>query len=344
MSVPEHQQALLHALRSGCNIIDTSSNYMNRQSELLIGQVTADHPNYDTFIVTKAGYVQGDNLTYLAELNQQGLALEELITFSDDYKYSIHPDFLRPQILLSCRRLRRRQIDGFLLHNPEHYFKQQGNVTSAAGYYERLRKAFEFLEDMVFDGAIRYYGISSNTFPFSTDLPDTTDLHQVLAAAQSVSCSHHFKLIQFPFNLFERNALEPHHDGVSLLELARANGLITSCNRPLNANTASGAFRIATYDNTVSELDEIEERKTFAECVDLIHQRLRTVGSSNDPMDFAVMQFLRDSRTEIGNPELVIQIFQDRLYPFLSVRPETSRVIRVGWRWRDNHLNPPPRL
>jgi aryl-alcohol dehydrogenase-like predicted oxidoreductase len=314
----EHQQALIYALRSGCNIIDTSANYMNGLSEALIGDITANNPDFDTFIITKAGYIQGNNIAVLEELNQQGAAVDELITFSDDCKYSIHPDFLRSQISLSCSRLRRNQIDAFLLHNPEHYFKQTSYIANPSDYYDRIRKAFEFLEDMVSDGVIRYYGISSNTFPFSTNLPDTTDLNQVLAAAKSISRTHHFKIIQFPFNLFERDASQPHHGGVSLVKLARENGLITFCNRPLNANTKNGPVRIATYDGMIPELDQIEEQNTFAKCVDLIHRQLRRVGSTDDPMAFAVIQFLRDSRMEINCPELVTQIFQDRFYPFLN--------------------------
>jgi aryl-alcohol dehydrogenase-like predicted oxidoreductase len=314
----EHQKALIYALRSGCNIIDTSANYMNGKSEMIIGQVMADYPEFDAFVITKGGYIQGDNLAVIERLNQRGLAHDGLATLADDYKYSIHPDFLRSQIKLSCSRLARQQLDGFLLHNPEHYLKNENNATSQNEFYGRIRKAFEFLEESVLAGTIRYYGVSSNTFPFSTEASTTTDLHKILAVAESVSGTHHFTLIQFPFNLFEQEALQQHHGGVSLVELARAKGLITFCNRPLNANTTNGAFRIATYNEEIREIDEAEEHQTFSKCVELIYRQLRRLGLSHDPMDFTVMQFLRDSRMEIVNPELVTQIFQDRLYPLLD--------------------------
>jgi len=334
-----HRQALAHALRSGCNVIDTSANYMNGGSEILIGKVIADHPTFDTFIITKAGYIQGNNLAIIDELNQRGLAQDELLIFSEDYKYSIQPDFLRCQVELSCKRLGRKQIDGFLLHNPEHHLKQKNGDATQDEFYAKVRKAFECLEELVSAGTIRYYGISSNTFPLSTDAPTTTDLHRVLAAAESVSGTHHFKLIQFPFNLFEKDALQPHHGGVSLIELARMKGLVTFCNRPLNANTAAGPFRIATYDEAIRDLDETEEGKIFAKCLDLIHRQLRRVGLAEEPMDFPVLQFLRDSRTEIVDSELVTQIFQERFYPFLNKLYEGSipqEEIGIYWKLQQN--------
>ena len=35
----EHREALTQALRAGCNVIDTSTNYMDGESEQLVGSV-----------------------------------------------------------------------------------------------------------------------------------------------------------------------------------------------------------------------------------------------------------------------------------------------------------------
>ena len=254
----EHWNALLYALTMGCNLIDTSTNYMNGESEKLIGNLIRDYSNFDIFIVTKAGYVQGNNLKALEKLNENGLGKDGLISLSDGFKYSIHPDFLKNQIELSCARLQKNQIDGFLLHNPEHYFEQEDLTPSQEEYYARIKKAFEFLEEKVSEGTIRYYGISSNTFPFSTNILNTTNLHRILGIANEVSVNNHFKIIQFPFNLIENEALKEHHGNRSLIELSKANKLITFINRPLNAKKSDGTLRIATYEELIQQLDEKE--------------------------------------------------------------------------------------
>ena len=58
----EHYKALLHALSSGCNLFDTSANYMKGESEKLIGKVIKENPKYDSFVITKSGYDQSENL------------------------------------------------------------------------------------------------------------------------------------------------------------------------------------------------------------------------------------------------------------------------------------------
>src|SRR5262245_44794455 len=62
----EHRRALKLALESGCNLIDTSTNYTNGASERLIGEVLRELTGVkreEIVVVTKIGYVQGDNLT-----------------------------------------------------------------------------------------------------------------------------------------------------------------------------------------------------------------------------------------------------------------------------------------
>ncbi|HEX8903232.1 MAG TPA: aldo/keto reductase [Longimicrobiaceae bacterium] len=314
---PEHRRALRHALDSGCNLVDTSANYTNGESEALIGEVCAEPGRVQPFIITKAGYVQGDNLRVLEELNRRGLACDELVTLDDDHKHSIHPDFLRSQLELSCRRLGVSRIDGFLLHNPEHYFAQEHVPTSTDEYYSRIGRAFEFLEEMVDEGAIRYYGISSNTLPHPPGAPGSTSLARVLAAAESVSSGHHFRLLQFPFNLFESGAARAYDGSGSLLQQARSHGLVTLGNRPLNAEDGSRVLRIAGYERRVAGLDEAADREVFADACERIRRQLRRVGADEEPEDFTVVQFLRDSWMEISAPELVTQIFEDHFYPFL---------------------------
>src|SRR4051812_25681639 len=65
---PDHREALKQALLSGCNLIDTSSNYTDGSAERLVGEVTAELfasgalKREEIVFVTKAGYVQGKNM------------------------------------------------------------------------------------------------------------------------------------------------------------------------------------------------------------------------------------------------------------------------------------------
>src|SRR3954470_2550212 len=64
---PEHREALTLALKSGVNVIDTSTNYMLGSSERLVGDVLGDLftkgelKREEVVVVTKVGYVQGPN-------------------------------------------------------------------------------------------------------------------------------------------------------------------------------------------------------------------------------------------------------------------------------------------
>jgi aryl-alcohol dehydrogenase-like predicted oxidoreductase len=314
----EHYHALRYALSSGCNLIDTAANYENGESERLIGEVLSDFPDQRPFIVTKAGYIQGESITLLEKLNRSGRAKEDLVRVSDDLLYSIHPDFLDAQLKLSCCRLRTSQLDGLLLHNPEYYFAQVGHATSQDEHYERIKKAFEFLEEISEQGRIRYYGISSNTFPFSTAEQKTTSLPHVLALAEAVSTNHHFKLVQFPFNLIENDAQKPHHNGLSLIDIARANGIVTLANRPLNANSSNGPVRLANYEEEVLRLDEQRGRQLLEQFLGLLRRRLDEIGSDDDIMEFVPIQVLSQGWTSFRSPDAVDQVFDQRLFPFLN--------------------------
>ncbi|MFQ5991701.1 MAG: aldo/keto reductase, partial [Nitrospiraceae bacterium] len=64
----DHRDALQLALSAGCNLIDTSTNYTDGESERLIGSVLAEAAKTGTMkreeaiVVSKIGYVQGQNL------------------------------------------------------------------------------------------------------------------------------------------------------------------------------------------------------------------------------------------------------------------------------------------
>ena len=60
-----HRKALLYALENGCNLIDTSANYMEGESEILIGQVLSASGR-DAFVISKTGYSPAEGLEDLS--------------------------------------------------------------------------------------------------------------------------------------------------------------------------------------------------------------------------------------------------------------------------------------
>jgi aryl-alcohol dehydrogenase-like predicted oxidoreductase len=320
----EHKKALVSALSLGCPLIDTSSNYTNGESEELIGSVLNENPNFKPILVSKAGYIQGNNLKVIEELNELGLAVEGLVDLGSELKHSIHPEFLQNQIDLSLKRLKRKSIDIFLLHNPEYYFKSNG--ANQDEYYRRIMKAFLFLEEEVSKGRIKSYGISSNNFILPLNHPEVTDLFKILKMTKQILPKNNFTTIQFPFNLIEISALEKFGEfgDQSLLELAKANGLITMVNRPLNAFKENKLVRLATYEFLLENFDEEEATKDFENGMKLIEEKWK-LSSADDEMaqgeDFLEISLIKQFKelwNTLPSPDAVDQIYHGHFFPFLA--------------------------
>ena len=333
----EHKKALTLALSNGCSLIDTAANYTNGDSERLIGEVLRENPSFKPIIMTKAGYIQGESLKLLQDLHAAGKAREDLVEVDEHLKHSIHPDFLQAQFEGSLARLGLEKIDYFLLHNPEYYFKSPG--ANQDEYYERIQKAFIYLESEVEKGRIKGYGISSNNFILPLNDAEVTNLSRVVECAIQIKALH-FKIVQFPFNLLEINALEKlgEFGDESLLELCQRHDLLTVVNRPLNAFSQGQLVRLATYDD--KKLDEARAEACFKECMDKLRERWNAqVDSEQDGLtdknDFDQIDMIKQF-TEIWNklptPDAVEQVFYGHFFPFLArawgnggLSPEESR-------------------
>jgi len=229
-----HARALQHALSSGINLIDTSANYGDGGSEELVGQVLAQMIESGKLrreamvVVSKAGYLQGQNYALSRERKLRGEPFPDLVPYGAGLEHCIHPAFLQDQLARSLERLQLETLDVFLLHNPEYYLGwavKNGKPIDAAQaeYYRRIENAFRHLEGEAADGRIRWYGISSNTFPAAFSDPQFTCLERVWAIAESISKEHHFGVVQLPMNLFESGAVLTRNQpsGLTVLELAR---------------------------------------------------------------------------------------------------------------------------
>jgi uncharacterized protein YyaL (SSP411 family)/aryl-alcohol dehydrogenase-like predicted oxidoreductase len=255
---PEHRAALELALRSGLNLIDTSTNYGDGRSERLIGEVIVrliderELQRDEVVVVSKIGYVQGKNYGLARARKESGQPFPELVEYAEGLWHCIHPEWLQDQLTRSLDRLGLETLDLLLLHNPEYFLadaakRGQGPLATVRDeFYRRLERAFEHLETEVAAGRIGGYGVSSNTAIGSADARNSTDVSRMLAAAKSAAPKgHHFHALQVPLNLLESAALFGAASGESAITQAARNGIAVLVNRPLNAIQDGSILRLA---------------------------------------------------------------------------------------------------
>ena len=244
----EHEASLRAYLDRGGNLIDTSANYTDSLSETLVGHVLEDYPREKAIIVTKGGYIQGQNMDLARKQS-----FPEVVYYQEGLWHCIHPEFLKTQIERSLERMRLQRLDVFLLHNPEYYLTEKehhGGPTSADHdeFYRRIREAFRYLEGQVDERRIGWYGISSNNFGLPTSEPAMTSVTRCLREARGLRGEHHFRVIQLPMNLYESGgALERNNEGKTVLEFCQENGIGVLINRPLNAFFKNRMIRLADF-------------------------------------------------------------------------------------------------
>lgn len=222
----EHLSSIQQALAGGINLLDTSTNYGDGASQLIVGRALAHTGCTDTVLVSKIGYVRPGE--------------EEAAYEMVGGCHCLHPDFLAWQLDRSLQRLGVDALDVCLLHNPE----EQLRALSRDEVFSRIRSAFERLESEVGAGRIREYGVSSNHFARPAADTSALPLERVLAMAREVAGSnHHCRVIQLPLNLFEADAaIRVLDDGRTVLEQASQAGLKVLTNRPLSGHSRSGRF------------------------------------------------------------------------------------------------------
>jgi uncharacterized protein YyaL (SSP411 family)/aryl-alcohol dehydrogenase-like predicted oxidoreductase len=259
--IPEHREALTRALLSGVNVVDTSTNYMDGGSERLVGSVLRELSEGgellrdEVVIVSKIGYVQGENHAIAAQREEQGNPYPDMVKIQEDLWHCIHPEFLADQFQRSLERLELETLDVCLLHNPEYFLVAAAAegvplVRARDEFYRRTAAAFRFFEDQIAAGRLRWYGVSSNTVVSPATANASVSVSRLAAAADAVAGKHHLcKVVQLPLNLFEAGAVVEKNTGpgrtMSALEGAREAGFAVMVNRPLNAFTAGGMLRLA---------------------------------------------------------------------------------------------------
>jgi aryl-alcohol dehydrogenase-like predicted oxidoreductase len=237
----QYRQAVVRAVESGCNVMDTAINYRCQRSERSIGSAleelaTRGFQRDELIVATKGGFLPFDSApakdprsyfekTFIAT----GLATAAEI--AGGY-HCMTPRYLNNQIDCSLRNLGLECIDIYYVHNPE---SQLGKVTREE-FEKRLCSAFEALELAVADGKLRMYGTATwNGYRSGADANDYLSLAKVVALAETAGGKdHHFKVIQLPLNLGMTEALsnvnqQIHGKEATLLEAAQALNIAVIC-------------------------------------------------------------------------------------------------------------------
>jgi len=237
----EYHQAVVHAVESGCNVIDSAINYRLQRSERSIGTAIKDLAtkgyNRDEIVVaTKGGFIPYDGTppkdarAYI----EQSFIKPGLAAASDIVSgcHCMTPKYLLNQLDCSLRNLDLESIDIYYLHNPE---TQLGKITQEE-FDARLVKAFDTLEGAVSTGKIRIYGTATwNCFRNPVDAKDYLSLAHVIDLAEKAGGKqHHFKVIQLPLNLGMSEALSSpnqplHGHQHTLLEAAQEFDITVMC-------------------------------------------------------------------------------------------------------------------
>jgi aryl-alcohol dehydrogenase-like predicted oxidoreductase len=237
----EYHQAVVKAVSSGCNVIDSAINYRLQRSERSIGtalkELAGQGFNRDEIVIaTKGGFIPYDG-TPPKEPRQyiENTFIKTGLANAADIVSGCHcmaPKYLLNQLECSLRNFDVETVDIYYVHNPE---TQLGKVT-AAEFDARLVKAFETLESAVGAGTIQMYGMASwNCFRNAVDAKDYLSLAHVVALAEKAGGKeHHFKVIQVPLNLGMSEALtsanQPAHGHQhNVLEVAQDLGLTVIC-------------------------------------------------------------------------------------------------------------------
>ena len=232
-----YTQAIVRAVELGANVIDTAANYRFQRSERSVGAALAQlnrsgFAREEVVICTKGGYLPFDGAPprdvrqYIEEnFIDTGIAGWSEIAGGS---HCMTPRYLENQLQQSLRNMNVDCVDAYYVHNPE----SQLSAVPANEFWRRLRAAFEFLEQAVTEGKIRYYGVA--TWSGFREEPDAGLYHSLETMAEVArdigGDEHHLRFIQLPLNLAMPEALffpnqKRGDEYVSLVEAAEGFGV-----------------------------------------------------------------------------------------------------------------------
>jgi len=235
-----YREAIVAAIESGCNVLDTAINYRHQRSERVVGaaMAEADVDRDAVFVATKGGFVpfDGERPDDPGQYVREEFVEPGLIDTDDLVRgqHCLAPDFLADQFDRSPENLGVDTIDCYYVHNPE----TQLEARSREAVYDQLETAFERLERRVAAGELHHYGVATwdalRVEPDDDAYLSLAEIEERAAAAAAAVGNEtpHLAAIQLPFNVGMADAFtvegQPSPDGdgrTSALWYAREAGL-----------------------------------------------------------------------------------------------------------------------
>jgi aryl-alcohol dehydrogenase-like predicted oxidoreductase len=232
-----YHEAVVDAVESGVNVVDTAINYRHQRSERVVGRAieAADVDREAVMLATKGGFVPFDGERPRdAAAYIESEYLEPGIVDADDLVMgnAITPDFLEWGLERSLSNLGVDAVDLYYVHNPEAQLSRFDRET----VYDRLEDAFTRLEERAAAGDLRHYGVATwEAFRVPPDHEKYLSLSEVVARARRAAdrageTGTHLRAVQLPFNVhmadaFTLGAHESTEGTESALSFAREAGL-----------------------------------------------------------------------------------------------------------------------
>jgi len=210
----QYHEAIVSALESGVNVLDTAINYRCQRSERVVGEAIADSETQrdEVFVATKGGFLPFDGSRpddpgrYLhEEFVASGLADRDDLAMG---QHCIAPGYIDDQLDRSLDNLELDSVDLYYVHNPETQLEER----SREAVYDQLEATFEVLERRASDGDLGAYGVATwEAFRVPQSHDSYLSLPEVLAraeqAAETVGTDEsHFQAVQLPFNVYMADA------------------------------------------------------------------------------------------------------------------------------------------
>jgi aryl-alcohol dehydrogenase-like predicted oxidoreductase len=210
-----YTNAVVRAVQLGANVIDSAANYRFQRSERSIGQALKTLANEhgierdELVICTKGGYLPFDGAPprNVREYVNETFVKPGIASFEDFVggSHCMTPSYLQNQIDQSLRNMDLECVDVYYIHNPE----SQLEDVSEPEFYQRLRLAFERLEENRSQGKLAYYGVATwNGFRVAAESGGHHSLVRMEQIAHEVGGdANGFRFIQLPYNLAMPEAL-----------------------------------------------------------------------------------------------------------------------------------------
>ncbi|WP_255170203.1 aldo/keto reductase [Natrononativus amylolyticus] len=209
----EYEEAILTALESGCNVLDTAINYRCQRSERVVGRALeeSDVDRDAVLVATKGGFVpfDGERPDNPGEFVKEEYVDAGLVSREDLVagSHCIAPDYVEDQLDRSLENLG-TEIDLYYVHNPETQLREYPHER----VYDQLEATFTRLEERAAAGDIGHYGVATwEAFRVPADHPSYLSLPEVVERARAASREAgtggtHFRAIQLPFNVVMADA------------------------------------------------------------------------------------------------------------------------------------------